>query len=135
MVQSAGMRLALVDATARALRTGYTAAMPTPRHRFPGPLTGRAAVLAVLLSKADQTGAEPLQGHTTLPVIIRSLKRKYRWPIETASFPANDADGGATWATVYRLPPEIVAAALDAGGREWLDRRAAAKGMRAGIPT
>jgi hypothetical protein len=85
-------------------------------------------VLAVLLSNADQTGAEPLQGRVTLAAIVRILKRKYHWPIETSSFPANTADGRATWATVYSLPPTVIAAALDAGGRGWLERRCIAKG-------
>jgi hypothetical protein len=94
---------------------------------FPGPLTARGAVLAVLLSNTDQTGAEPLQGRTSLAAIVKSLKRKYHWPVETDSFPANAADGRATWATVYSLSPAIIAAALDRGGREWLERRADAK--------
>jgi hypothetical protein len=101
--------------------------LPKAPPRFPGPLTARAAVLAVLLSDSDQTGAEPLQGHLTLPVIIRALKRKYHWPIHATSFPANAADGRSTWATVYGLPPAVITAALDAGGREWLQRRAVAK--------
>jgi hypothetical protein len=95
--------------------------------KFPGPLTARGAVLAVLLSNADQTGAEPLQGRTSLAAIMKTLKRKYHWPIESASFPSNASDGHATWATVYRLPPAAVTKALANGGNEWLERRAAAK--------
>ena len=94
--------------------------MPSKPPVFPGPRTARGAVLAILLSNADQTGAEPLRGRVTLAAIIKALKRKYHWPIETASFPSNADDGRATWATVYSLPPEIIAAAMDAGGREWL---------------
>ena len=93
--------------------------------QFPGPLTGRGAVLAVLLSDSDQSGAEPLQGRTSLAAIVKALKRKYHWPIESHSFPSNGADGRATWATVYSLAPAVVARALDSGGREWLERRAA----------
>jgi hypothetical protein len=48
------------------------------------------------------------------------LKRKYHWPIETTRFPSNAADGRATWATVYSLPAEVIAAAMDARGRDWL---------------
>lgn len=84
-------------------------------------------MLAVLISNNDQTGTEPLQGRVTLAAIIKTLKRKYHWPIETSSFPANAADGRATWATVYSLPPAVIAKALDAGGREWLARRAVSK--------
>jgi hypothetical protein len=106
--------------------------MPSKPPKFPGPLTSRGAVLAVLLSNADQTGAEPLQGRVTLAAIAKTLKRKYHWPIEAASFPANTADGRATWATVYSLPEAVIAKALDAGGREWLERRAVAKGAPRG---
>lgn len=87
---------------------------------FPGPRTARGAVLAVLLSGADQAGAEPLRGRVTLAAIVRALKRKYHWPIETSSFPSNAPDGRATWATVYSLPPEVIGKALDARGRDWL---------------
>jgi hypothetical protein len=103
--------------------------MPSPSKlpKFPGPLTARGAVLAVLLSDADQTGAEPLQGRVTLAAIVKTLKRKYHWPIEADSFPSNAADGRATWATVYSLPPAVIARALDAGGRDWLKSRALTK--------
>jgi len=94
--------------------------MPTKLPIFPGPRTARGRVLAVLLSNADQTGAEPLRGRVTLAAIVRALKRKYHWPIETASFPSNGADKRATWATVYSLPGEVIDAAMEAGGRDWL---------------
>lgn len=94
--------------------------MPSKLPIFPGPRTARGAVLAVLLSNADQAGAEPLRGRVTLAAIVRALKRKYHWPIETTSFPSNAPDGRATWATVYSLPPEVIAKALDARGRDWL---------------
>ena len=97
--------------------------MPVKSPIFPGPRTARGAVLAVLLSNAEQTGAEPLRGRVTLAAIVRTLKRKYHWPIETASFPSNAADGRATWATVYSLPPDVIAAAMDGGGRDWLKSR------------
>lgn len=87
---------------------------------FPGRRTARGAVLAVLLSNADQAGAEPLRGRITLAAIVRALKRKYHWPIDTTSFPSNAGDGRATWATVYSLPPEVIEAALEAGGADWL---------------
>ena len=94
--------------------------MPKKSPIFPGPRTARGAVLAVLLSNADQAGAEPLRGRVTLAEFVRALKRKYNWPIETTSFPSNAVDGRATWATVYSLPPEVIAAAMDARGRDWL---------------
>jgi hypothetical protein len=97
--------------------------MPAKPPIFPGPRTARGAVLAVLLTNADQTGAEPLRGRVTLAAIIRTLKRKYHWPIETSSFPSNAADGRSTWVTVYSLPPEVIAAAMEAGADDWLDSR------------
>ena len=90
---------------------------------FPGARTGRGQVLAVLLSNRDQSGAEPLQGRVSLAAIVMALKRKYHWPIETHSFPANTADGRASWATVYSLPDKVIATALAAGGQDWLDSR------------
>ncbi len=101
--------------------------MPAKPPVFPGPRTARGAVLAILLSNADQAGAEPLRGRVTLAAIVKSLKRKYHWPIETTSFPSNAADGRATWATVYSLPTEVIAAALDARGRDWLNAASAGK--------
>ncbi len=94
--------------------------MPKKTPVFPGPRTARGQVLAVLLSNAEQAGAEPLRGRVTLAAIVRSLKRKYHWPIETTSFPSNAADGRATWATVYSLPPDAIGKALDERGRDWL---------------
>lgn len=94
--------------------------MPKKNPVFPGPRTARGAVLAVLLSNADQAGAEPLRGRITLAAIVKALKRKYNWPIETTSFPSNAADGRATWATVYSLPPDVIKAAMNARGRDWL---------------
>ena len=101
--------------------------MATKLPQFPGPLTARGAVLAVLLSNEDHTGSEPLQGRTSLAAIMRALKRKYHWPIETTSFPGNAMDGRATWATVYSLPPDVIATALERGGRDWLQARASAR--------
>lgn len=94
--------------------------MPVKSLIFPGPRTARGAVLAVLLSNTNQAGAEPLRGRVTLAAIVRSLKRKYHWPIQTVSFPSNAADGGATWATVYSLPGEVVSGVMDERGRAWL---------------
>ena len=101
--------------------------MPSKTPTYPGPLTARGAVLAVLLSNEDQTGTEPLRGRVTLAAIVRTLKRKYNWPIETSSFPSNAVDGRATWATVYSLPPATIERALDRGGRDWLKSRATSK--------
>ena len=94
--------------------------MPSKSPIFPGPRTARGAVLAILLSNADQAGAEPLRGRVTLAAIVRALKCKYHWPIETTSFPSNAPDGRATWATVYSLPAGVIDKALDARGRDWL---------------
>lgn len=95
--------------------------MPTKTPTYPGRATGRGKVLAVLLSNQDQTGAEPLQGRVTLPAIVKSLKRKYHWPIQADSFPSNSGDGRATWATVYSLSAAVIEKALRSGGQQWLD--------------
>ena len=94
--------------------------MPPKSPVFPGPRTARGAALAILLSNAEQAGAVPLRGRVTLAAIIRTLKRKYHWPIETTSCPSNAVDGSATWATVYSLPTEVIVAALAASGDDWL---------------
>ena len=104
--------------------------MASKKPIYPGATTGRGAVLAVLLSNADQAGAEPLQGRVTLAAIVKSLKRKYHWPVETNSFPANAPDGRATWATVYSLPEKVVAAALKGEGGRWMADRALARRAR-----
>jgi len=101
-------------------RGRYNVRMSSKPPIFPSPRTVRGAVLAVLLSNVDQTGREPLRGRVTLAAIIKALKRKYHWPIETVSFPSIAADGRATWATVYSLPPEVIIAALDERGKDWL---------------
>lgn len=97
--------------------------MANKKPTFPGARTARGAVLAVLLSNRDQTGAEPLAGRVSLAAIVKALKRKYHWPIETHSFPANTEDGRASWATVYSLPENVIAAALKNGGSDWLASR------------
>ena len=104
--------------------------MASKKPIYPGATTARGAVLAVLLSSEDQAGAEPLQGRVTLAAIVKSLKRKYHWPIETSSFPANSADGRATWATVYSLPEKVVAAALKGEGGRWMADRTLARRAR-----
>ncbi len=101
--------------------------------RFPkGPGTIRAEVLAVLLASADMTGFESIfeQRKTALGTVMRALARKYGWPIERRDFPTNTIDGRAAWASVYCLPQEVIDAALDAGGRDWLDGVKAAQAAR-----
>jgi len=92
----------------------------------------RAETLAVLLSSADMTGVESLFAHRkiSLNTVIRALTRKYGWPIAREEFPTNTADGRAAWATVYSIPADVVAAALDAGGRDWLEGMAAVRAAR-----
>ncbi len=102
--------------------------------KFPkGPGSLRAEVLAVLLASEDMAGFDSIFEHrkTGLSTVIRALVRKYGWPIERRDFPTNTADGRAAWASVYCMPQEVIEAALDAGGREWLDGVKAAKSVRA----
>lgn len=105
--------------------------------RFPaGPASMRAQVLAVLLASSDMTGVESIfeNRKVTLNTVVRALTRKYGWPIERHDFPTNTIDGRAAWASVFSLPQEVIDAALDAGGRDWLDGVRAARGARARRP-
>jgi hypothetical protein len=106
---------------------------PTP-GRFPT-ISGslRAETLAVLLSPDDMTGVESLFEHRkiALNTVIRALVRKYGWPIERRDFPTNTADGRAAWASVYCLAQEVIDAAIEAGGRDWIDGVRAARVGRA----
>lgn len=102
--------------------------------RFPtGPASMRAQVLAVLLASSDMTGVESIfeNRKVTLNTVVRALTRKYGWPIERHDFPTNTIDGRAAWASVFSLPQEVIDAALEAGGRDWLDGVRAARGARA----
>ena len=95
--------------------------------------TMRAEVLAVLLSSENMTGIESIFEHrkVSLSTVIRALMRKYGWPIERRDFPVNTDDGRGGWASVYCLPQEVIDAALDAGGRDWLDGVKATRAARA----
>ena len=87
----------------------------------------RAQTLLVLLAGDEMAGVESIfDGRkVTLNTVVRALTRKYGWPIERHDFPTNTADGRAAWASVYSLPQDVIDAALEAGGRDWI------KGMRA----
>jgi DNA-binding MarR family transcriptional regulator len=101
--------------------------------RFPsGPSSLRAQVLAVLLASNDMTGVESLFEHrkVSLTTVVRALTRKYGWPVERRDFATNTDDGRAAWASVFCLPQEVIDAALEAGGRDWLDGVAAARAAR-----
>ena len=105
--------------------------------KFPsGPSSLRAQVLAVLLASEDMTGVDSLFEHrkVTLTTVVRALVRKYGWPVERHDFPTNTADGRAAWASVFSLPQEVIDAALEAGGRDWVDGVKAARGARARRP-
>ena len=102
--------------------------------KFPtGPGSMRAQVLAVLLASNDMTGVESIfeNRKVTLNTVVRALVRKYGWPIERRDFPTNTDDGRAAWASVFCLPQDVIDAALEAGGRDWLDGVRAARGARA----
>lgn len=105
--------------------------------RFPA-MSGsiRAEVLAVLLASGDMTGVESLFDHRKvgLATVIRALIRKYGWPIERRDFPTNTADGRAAWASVYCISQDVIDAALDNGGRDWLDGMRAMRTGRARRP-
>lgn len=102
-----------------------TAILKPPR--FPkGVTTCRALVLATLLAPGefDTVGMFP-PGAVSLHVVMRALARRYRWPIVRI-----DASSATGWATTYNLPSEVIAAALDQRGRDWLDGVRAAHANR-----
>lgn len=106
---------------------------PAVIGKFPaGPSSMRAQVLAVLLASDDMTGVESLFDNrkVTLNTVVRALVRKYGWPIERRDFPTNTEDGRAAWASVFCLSQDVIDAALEAGGRDWLEGVAAARGAR-----
>ena len=84
--------------------------------------TLRAEVLMVLLASQDMTGAESIfeQTKVNLSTVVRALTRKYQWPIERRDFPVNIGDGRSGWASTWCLAPEVITAALAAGGDDWL---------------
>ncbi|MFM9433622.1 hypothetical protein ACFDR9_000663 [Janthinobacterium sp. CG_23.3] len=94
--------------------------------------TLRAETLVVLLASNDMTGVESLFEHRKISVstVVRALMKKYGWPIERHDFPTNTADGRAAWASVYSLPQEVIDAALEAGGRDWIEGVRAARTAR-----
>lgn len=105
--------------------------------RFPsGPATMRAQVLAVMLASDDMTGMESIfeNRKVTLNTVVRALSRKYGWPIERRDFPTNTADGRAAWASVFCLPQDVIDAALENGGQDWLDGVKAARASRTRRP-
>ncbi len=90
----------------------------------------------MLLASDDMTSVESLFEHRkiSLATVMRALTRKYGWPIERRDFPTNTADGRAAWASVYSLPQELIDAALEAGGRDWIAGVRAARAARARRP-
>jgi hypothetical protein len=101
--------------------------------RFPAMSgTMRAEVLAVLLRSDNMAGVESIFEHrkVSLSTVIKALIRKYGWPIERRDFPVNTDDGRGAWASVYCLPQEVIDAALEAGGQDWLDGMKAMRAAR-----
>lgn len=92
-----------------------------PAQRLPGYPKGlstcRAAVLATLLSPGefDTAGMFP-PGAIGLQIVMRSLVRKYRWPVVRTDYATESG-----WATTWQLTPGVVEAAFGAGGSAWLD--------------
>lgn len=86
--------------------------------------TVTAGVLAYLLEGRAPTGMGAVlkQSTTRLAAYIHRLASKYEWPIETRSVAAGTNDGRETWVSVYWLSQDTIAAAFDAGAREWIER-------------
>jgi hypothetical protein len=102
--------------------------MPAPGlakpPRWPkGLTTARAAVLASLLAPGEFStlGMFPA-GAVGLHTVMRALVRRYRLPVIRRDFSTESG-----WSTTWTLAPEVIAASLDAGGREWLSAYRAAR--------
>ena len=59
--------------------------MPSKSPTYPGPLTARGAVLAVLLSNEDQTGAEPLRGTHLRAYLATELSASFGRSLQLAA--------------------------------------------------
>lgn len=101
--------------------------------KYPSTGTLRAEVLAVLLASEDMAGMESIFAHGghSVNTVIRALVRKCHWPIERQDGPVNIGDGRSGWASTWSLSQEVIDAALDAGGREWLEGVRVMRAVRA----
>lgn len=102
---------------------------PDKRDYNPGTLPCRvntvtAGVLAYALEGRTSTGMAAVSGHSTtrLAAFICYLAKKYNWTFETCSRFEGTKDGRETPISVYWLSQGTIAAAFDAGAREWIER-------------
>ena len=92
------------------------ATVPAPEPVSASPASAPAGFFAGLRRQLVAIG---------LQMVMRSLARKYRWPVVRTDYAT-----GSGWATTWELAPEVAQAALDAGGGAWLDAFRAARMMK-----
>lgn len=107
------------------------------RDFTPGTLPARcntvtAAVLAGLLESNVLTGMDSVfkQSTTRLGAVIHRLERDYGWHIERRDIATGTNDGRIATISAYWLPQATIAAAFDAGARDWIESVKAARAAR-----
>ncbi|MDD2742148.1 MAG: helix-turn-helix domain-containing protein [Rhodocyclaceae bacterium] len=86
--------------------------------------TVRAAVLAALLESRVLTGLDAVvkESTTRLSAVIFALEKEYGWHIERKEIAAGTRDGRVAEIAKYWMLQSSIAAAFDAGGRDWINR-------------
>ena len=94
--------------------------------------TVRAAALAAMLEGEHLTGMDSVFSHSTtrLGAVIHILTKLYGWEIDRNDLAVGTKDGRETWVTSYWLSQATIAAAFEAGAREWIDRVREARAER-----
>lgn len=86
--------------------------------------TVTADVLATLLASNAMTGMESVfkQSTTRLGAVVFYLENHYGWQIERREIATGTNDGRVATVAKYWLPQATIAAAFEAGAREWIER-------------
>ena len=94
--------------------------------------TVRATVLARLLSGEQMTAMDGvLDASTTrLASDVHVLRRKLGWNVDTDEVQVPTADGRVASVARYSSPPDVIAAALEAGAQTFIDAAMAASAER-----
>lgn len=94
--------------------------------------TVRAAALAAMLEGEHLTGMDSVFKHSTtrLGAVIHIMAKLYEWGIERNDLVVGTKDGRETFVTSYWLSQATIAAAFEAGAREWIERVKVARAER-----
>jgi hypothetical protein len=117
--------------------TNSNESAPDKRDYTPGALPTRvdtvtAEVLAKMLESHRLTGMESVfnQNTTRLAAFVGYLQERYGWNIERKDMAVDTKDGRTPWITTYWLAQDSIAAAFEAGARQWVDNVKAARADR-----